>query len=99
MKMHTIFLKCNTIFTKGLHKYPRDNANKRQMNHTSSVVEPSIPFHTLANPVPVVDIAIDKIRTHDNTLEVNLSTNLRQAQTLDTPQTEQLFTFSRDVDN
>ena len=43
----TINLKCNEIFTKGLPKNPKDFANKRQLKHTSTVLEPSIPFHTL----------------------------------------------------
>ena len=42
-------LKCNEIFTKGLPKNPKDFANKRQVKHTSTVLEPSIPFHTLVN--------------------------------------------------
>ena len=43
----TINLKCNEIFTKGLPKNPKDIANKRQVKHTSTVLEPSIPFDTL----------------------------------------------------
>ena len=45
----TINLKCNEIFTKGLPKNLKDFANKRQVKHTSTVLEPSIPFHTLEN--------------------------------------------------
>ena len=43
----TIILKCNEIFTKGLPKNLKDFAKKRQVKHTSIVLEPSIPFHTL----------------------------------------------------
>ena len=43
----TINLKCNEIFTKGLPKNLEDFANKRRVKHTSTVLEPSIPFHTL----------------------------------------------------
>ena len=43
----TINLKCNEVFTKGLPKNLKDFANKRQVKHTSTVLEPSIPFHTL----------------------------------------------------
>ena len=43
----TINLKCNEIVTKGLPKNLKDFANKRQVEHTSTVLEPSIPFHTL----------------------------------------------------
>ena len=42
----TINLKCNEIFTKGLPKNLNDFANKRQIKHTSTVLEPSILFHT-----------------------------------------------------
>ena len=42
----TINLKCNEIFTKGFPKNLKDFANKRQVKHTSTVLEPSILFHT-----------------------------------------------------
>ena len=61
----TITLKCNEIFTKGLPKNLKDFANKRQVKHTSTVLEPSIPFHTLVKFVNAEDIANYKIRTHD----------------------------------
>ena len=38
----TINLKCNEIFTEGLPKNLKDFANKRQVKHTSTVLEPSI---------------------------------------------------------
>ena len=44
---YTLILKCNEIFTKGPPKNFKDFANKRQVKHTSTVLEPSIPFHTL----------------------------------------------------
>ena len=65
----TINLKCNELFTKGLPKNLKDFANKRQVKHTSTVLEPSIPFHTLVKLVNAEDIANDKIRTHDLELE------------------------------
>ena len=74
----TINLKCNEIVTKGLPKNLKDFANKRQVKHTSTVLEPSIPFHTLVKLVDAEDIANDKIRTHDLTLEVNSITNQLQ---------------------
>ena len=43
----TINLKCNENFTKGLLKNLKDFANKRQVKHTSTVLEPSIPFQKL----------------------------------------------------
>ena len=60
----TINSKCNEIFTKCLPKNLKDFANKRQIKHTSTVLEPSIPFHTLVNLVDTEDIANVKIRTH-----------------------------------
>ena len=42
----TINLKNNEIFTKGLPKTLKDFAHKRQINHVSTLLEPSIPFHT-----------------------------------------------------
>ena len=68
----TINLKCNEIFTKGLPKNLKDFANKRQVKQTSTVLDPSIPFHTL---VDAEDIANDKIRTNDLALELNNITN------------------------
>ena len=96
----TINLKCNEIFTKGLPKNPKDFANKRQVKHISTVVEPSIPFHTLVKLVDTEDIANDKIRIHDLTLEVNSITNQLQSQNLETQQSEHLmFTQPRDPSN
>ena len=67
----TINLKCNEIFTKGLPKNLKDFANKRQVKDTSTVLEPSIPFHTLVKLVDAEDISNDKIRTHDLALQIN----------------------------
>ena len=41
----TINLKCNEIVTKGLLKNHEDFASKRQVKHTSNVLEPSILSH------------------------------------------------------
>ena len=96
----TISLKCNEIFTKRLPKNFEDFANKRQVKHTSTVLEPSIPFHTLVKLVDAVDIANDKIRTHDLTLEVNNIAKQLQTQNLDSSQQEQLmFTQPKDPNN
>ena len=66
------------------------------MKHTSTVLEPSTPFHTLVQLVDAEDIANDKIRTHDLAREVNNTTNQLQTQTLDSSQQEQLMiTISR----
>ena len=93
----TIILKCNEIFTKGLPKNLKDFANKRQVKHTSTVLEPSIPFHTLVKLVDAEDIASDKIRTHDLALEVNNITKQLHTQTLEPSSQEQLmFTQPKD---
>ena len=96
----TINLKCNEIFTKGLPKNLKDFANKRQVKHTSTVLEPSIPFHTLVKLVDAEDIANDKIRTHDLALEINNITKQLNTQTLDHPSQEQLmYTQPKDPNN
>ena len=87
----TINPKCNEIFTKGLPKNPKDFANKRQVKHTSTVLEPSIPFHTLVKLVDAEDIANDKIRSHDLALEINNIPKQLNTQTLDHSSQEQLM--------
>ena len=67
----TINLKNNEIFTKGLPKKLKDFAHKRQVKHVSTLLEPSIPFHTLNRHVDSEDIANEKIRTNDLALEIN----------------------------
>ena len=67
----TINLKNNEIFTKGLSKKLKDFAHKRQVKHVSTLLEPSIPFHTLVRHVDSEDIANEKNRTNDLALEIN----------------------------
>ena len=99
-KASTINLKCNETFTKSLLKIFRDFANKRQVKHTSTVLEPSVPFHILVKLVDAEDIANDKIRTHDLTLEEISITNQLQSQNLETQQSEHLIiTQPRDPNN
>ena len=96
----TINLKGNEILTKGLPKNLTDFANRRQVNYTSTVLEPPIPFHTLVKLVDAEDTANDKIRTHDLTLEVNNFTKQLQTQSLNSQQSDQImFTQSRDPNN
>ena len=93
-------LKCTEIFAKLLPKSLKNFAYKRQVKHTYSFLEPSIPFHTLVKLVHAKDIANGKIRTHDLTPEVINITKQLQTQTLDSSQQEQLmFTQPRDQDN
>ena len=85
---------------KGFPKNLKDFANKRQVKHTSTVLEPSIPFHTLVKLVDAEDIANDKIRTQDLTLEINNITKQLHTQTIDPSSQEQLmFTQSKDPNN
>ena len=65
----TINLKNNESFTKGLPKKLKVFAHRRQFKHVSTLLEPSIPFHTLFRHSE--DIANEKIRTNDLTLEIN----------------------------
>ena len=96
----TIILKCNDFFKKRLPKKLKDFANKRQVKHTSTVLEPSIPFHTLVKLVDAEDIANDKVRTHDLALEINNSTKQLNTQTLEPSSLEQpMFTQPKDPNN
>ena len=91
-------MKCNESFTKGLPENLKGFANKRQVRHTSTVLERSIPFHTLVQLVDAEDTANDKTRAHDLALKLNKITN--QLQTLDSSNQEQLlFTQPRDPKN
>ena len=66
----TLNLKNNEIFMKGLPKKLKDFAHKRQVKHASTLLEPSIPFHTVWH-VNSEDITNQKIRTNDLSLEIN----------------------------
>ena len=83
----TINLKCNEIFTRGLPKKLKDFANKRQVKHISSSLEPSIPFHSLVNMVDSESITLEKIKTQELSLEINNLSNTFQQNTtiLDSP--------------
>ena len=67
----TTNLKNNEIFTKGLLEKVKDFAHKRQVKHVSTLLEPSIPFHTLVRHVDSEETANEKIRTNDLALEIN----------------------------
>ena len=67
----TINFKNIEIFTEGFPKKFEDFAHKRQVKHVSTLLEPSIPFHTLVRHVDPEDIANEKVRTHDLALEIN----------------------------
>ena len=67
----TINLENHEIFTKRLPKKLKHFAHKRQVKHVSTLLEPSIPFHTLVRHVDSEDIANEKIRTNDPALEIN----------------------------
>ena len=57
--------------TKGLPKTLKVFAQKRQIKHVSTLLEPSILFHTLVRHVDSDDIANEKIRANDIALEIN----------------------------
>ena len=48
---------------------------KRQGKHVSTILEPSVPFHTLVRHVDSEAIANEKIRTNDLALEKKQSIN------------------------
>ena len=54
-------VKCNGIFTRRLPKKLKDFAHKRQVVHTSTVMEPSIPILTLVELVEAEVIMNKKI--------------------------------------
>ena len=65
-------MKCNEIFTNGLLENLKGFVNKRKVKHNSTVLEPSILFHTLVKLVDAEDIATDEIGTNDLVLELTV---------------------------
>ena len=59
----------------------KDFANKRQVKHISSSLEPSIPFHSLVNMVDSEDTTLEKIKTQELSLEINNLSNTFQQNT------------------
>ena len=93
-------MECNEIFTEGLPKNLKDLGNKRQVLHTSTVLELSTPFQTLVKLVDAEDIANDKINTQDLEFKVNNLTKQFKTQILDSSHQEQLmFTQPGDPNN
>ena len=79
----TINLKGNEISTRGLLKKLTDFlAHKRQIKHTSRVMQPSIPFHTLVKLVDVQDTTNEKIRSFDPPPETDNVTSKLDLQNL-----------------
>ena len=64
-------LKCKKTITGGLLKRLQDSVHKRQVKHTSFVIETSIPFHTLGNVVDAEGVLNEKIRTFNLLPEIN----------------------------
>ena len=56
----------------------KDFANKRQIKHLSSSLEPSIAFHSLVNMVDSEDFILEKIETQKLSLEINTLRDTRQ---------------------
>ena len=53
----------------------RDFTQKRQLKQTSTVKEPSVPFHTLVKRVDAEEITIEEIRTLNLLLKTNIVTS------------------------
>ena len=88
------------MFTESLPKIVKGFAKMGQMKDTSTVLEPSISFHTFVKLVEAEDIANDKNRIHDLTLGIYSITNQLQSQKIDFQQSEQLmFTQPGDPKN
>ena len=85
----TINLKCKEIFTRGLPKKLKDFANKHQVKHISSSLEPSILFHSLVSMVDSEDITLEKIKTQELSLKIStLSNTFQQSTTIQDPPSE-----------
>ena len=101
MRMHAL-LTSNVMkfLQKDFPKNLKDFANERQVKHTSTVLEPSIPFNTIVKLVDAEDITNDKIRTHVFALEINNITKQLNTQSLEPLSQEQLmFTQPKDPNN
>ena len=84
----TINLKCNESFTRGLPKNLKDFANKRQVKHTSTVLETSIPFHTLVKLVDAEDSGASiSVLNYPTYVTIAKLLNIKQNNTLDPPKT------------
>ena len=56
-------LNCNEVSTRGLPKRLKNFAHKRQVEDTSTAMDPSVPFHTLVTLVDAEVFTIGKTRT------------------------------------
>ena len=74
--------KCNEIFTRILPKKLENFAHKQQIKDTSTVIETSIPFHTLVKLVDAEDLTNEKIRPLDPPLKINNVTSKLDSQNL-----------------
>ena len=101
IRMHPLLtLNVMKSLQKDFQKILKTLQTKDKVKHTSNVLEPSIPFHTLVKFVDAEDIANDKIRTHDLALEINNITKQLNTQTLAPSSQEQLmFTQPKDPNN
>ena len=72
-------LNFKEIATGELPKKLKNLAHKRQVKHTSVVMEPSSPFHTLVKLVHAKNFAKGKICTLDQLLEINNVTSKLEA--------------------
>ena len=95
----TINLKNNEISTRGLPKKVKDFAHKRQVKHVSTLLESSIPFHTLVRLVDSEDTANEKKRTKDLALEINKVSIEDVTNNKETEHDHVMVTQSRDPNN
>ena len=93
----TINLNCNEIFRKRLPKKLKDFGNGRQVKHTSTLLEPSIPFHTLIKHIDSEDIANERMRTNDFSLEI--ITLLDKSDSTNIEDTEHINYINRNPNN
>ena len=73
-------LKCEEIFTQWLPRKLKDSAHKLKVKHTSTVIEPSIPLHTVVNFAVAEDLTKRKIG--DQPLEIDNVTSKLESQNL-----------------
>ena len=95
----TTNLKKYEIFTKRLHKKLKDFAHKRQVKLVSTLLEPSMPFHTLVRHVDSEDIANEKIRTKDLALEISKVSNEDDTNNKESERDHTMVTQSGDPNN
>ena len=78
----TIKLKYKELLHPNINKKTERLANERQVKHNSTVMEPSIPFHTLVKLVDAEGFTNERTRTLDLPLEINNITSISEPENL-----------------